>query len=107
MAAFISNPPLNLAFIRIPSVHPGVFFVNLHFYPFLGVNAIQLVFYLRFFQHTFYPKDTLKENKIITSAQELIVKLLAVQIKGSNTQFSTPLYLPPGQKKSGASGHIN
>jgi hypothetical protein len=33
-------------------------------------------------------------------------KLLTFQIKGSNTQFSTPLYLPPGQKKSGVSGHI-
>jgi hypothetical protein len=28
----------------------------------------------------------------------LIVKLLTVQIKGSNTQFSNPLYLPPGKK---------
>jgi hypothetical protein len=37
----------------------------------------------------------------------LIVKLLTVQIKGSNTQFSTPLYLPPGQKKRGVSGHSN
>jgi len=27
------------------------------------------------------------------------------QIKGSNKQFSTPLYLPPGQKKCGVSGH--
>jgi hypothetical protein len=39
--------------------------------------------------------------------QELIVKLLTVQIKGSKTQFSTHLYLPSGQKKRGVSGHIN
>jgi hypothetical protein len=37
----------------------------------------------------------------------LNIKLLTVQIKGSNTQFSTPSYLPPGQKKRGVSGHIN
>jgi len=28
---------------------------------------------------------------------------LAVQIKKSNTLFSIPLYLPPGQKKGGVS----
>jgi len=37
----------------------------------------------------------------------LVVKLLTVQIKGSNTQISTPSYLPPGQKKRGVPGHIN
>ena len=37
----------------------------------------------------------------------MIVKLLIIQIEGSNTQFSTPLYLPPGQKKRGVPGHIN
>jgi hypothetical protein len=25
-----------------------------------------------------------------------MIKLITVQIKGSNTQFSTPLYMPPG-----------
>ena len=30
----------------------------------------------------------------------VIIKLLTVQTKGSNTQFSTPLYLPPGQKST-------
>jgi len=35
------------------------------------------------------------------------VKFLTVQIKASPSQFSTPLYLPPGQKKSGVSGHNN
>jgi hypothetical protein len=34
-------------------------------------------------------------------------KLLTVQIKETASQFSTPLYLPPVQKKRGVSGHIN
>ena len=42
-----------------------------------------------------------------TQLRAFSVKLLTVQIKGSNTQFSNSLYLPPGQKKSGVSGHIN
>ena len=37
----------------------------------------------------------------------LNIKLLTVQIKERASQFSTPLYLPPGQKKRGVSGHIN
>jgi len=36
----------------------------------------------------------------------LNIKLLTVQIKETATQFSTPLYLPPGQKKRGVSGDI-
>jgi len=35
-----------------------------------------------------------------------MVKFLTVQIKESASQFSTPLYLPPGQKKRGVPGHI-
>jgi len=54
----------------------------------------------------FIQKDTLKETQISTSAQSLIVKLLTVQIKETSSQFSTPLYLPPGQKKRGIPGHI-
>jgi hypothetical protein len=37
----------------------------------------------------------------------VIVKFLTVQIKETALQFSTPLYLPPGQKKRGLSGHLN
>jgi len=33
--------------------------------------------------------------------------LLTVQIKERESQFSNPLYMPPGQKKSGVSGHNN
>jgi len=39
--------------------------------------------------------------------QASIIKLLTVQIKETTSQFSTPLYLPPGQKKRGVSGHNN
>ena len=39
--------------------------------------------------------------------QASIIKLLTVQIKESTSLFSTPVYLPPGQKKSGVSGHNN
>jgi hypothetical protein len=35
----------------------------------------------------------------------LIIKFLTVQIKETASQFSTPLYLPPEQKKRGVSGH--
>jgi len=35
------------------------------------------------------------------------VNFLTVQIKEIASQFSIPLYLPPGQKKRGVSGHIN
>jgi hypothetical protein len=48
------------------------------------------------------------ENKLApNSAQVVMVRFLTVQIKESVSQFSTPLYLPPGQKKRGVSGHIN
>ena len=36
-----------------------------------------------------------------------MVNFLAVQIKERSSQFSTPLYLPPGQKKRGTTGHTN
>jgi hypothetical protein len=35
------------------------------------------------------------------------IEFLTVQIKERALQFLTPLYLPPGQKKSGVSGHTN
>jgi hypothetical protein len=35
-----------------------------------------------------------------------MVKLLTLQIKGSNTKFSTPSYLPPGQKSAAYQGTI-
>jgi hypothetical protein len=37
----------------------------------------------------------------------LIVKLLTVKIEGFNAQFSTPLYVPSGQKKRRIPGHIH
>jgi len=54
----------------------------------------------------FIQKDTLKETQISISAQSLIVKLLTVQIKGPKTQFSIPLYLPPGQKSAAYLGTL-
>jgi hypothetical protein len=35
-----------------------------------------------------------------------MAKFLTVQIKETALQFSTPLYLPPGQKKRSVPGHI-
>jgi hypothetical protein len=43
----------------------------------------------------------------VTQLRAFLVKLLTVQIKERALQFSTPLYLPPWQKKRGVSGHIN
>jgi hypothetical protein len=40
-------------------------------------------------------------TQLLHSARVVMAKLLTVQIVGSNIQFSTPLYLPPGQKKNG------
>jgi len=68
------------------------------------VSFYQLIFYLRLFKRTLCRKVTLIENKISTSAKELIVKLLTVQIEESTSKFSTPLYLPLGKKSAGDQG---
>jgi hypothetical protein len=52
-------------------------------------------------------KTFLFSEGFFISYKRIKSKVGYIQIEGSNTQFSTPLYLPPGQKKSGVSGHNN
>lgn len=44
---------------------------------------------------------------IINHQYQVGIKFLTVQTEGQLLQFSIPLCMPPGQKKSGISGYIN